>query len=358
MKRILLSVLALLPLTLAAQQLEYDVDFVTNFDNREYHSQWDDSHTIFGIRLTPTIGVSFADSLGGNHRLMGGVSYVQPFGSDWKRATVTPTVYYSYDYKGFRAHLGFVPYNQLTRTLPKYLMSDSLAFAYPNIQGALFQYKDDRGFVEAFCDWRGLPTATTREAFRIVVGGEAQWKMLRVGGYGHLNHLANYDKTQPRAGVCDDAYLNPFIGIDASHHTPLDSLRFDLGYLLGYQCNRPHELHLCHGMTAQFTLRWRFIEFDDQFYFGQNQMPLYGSLHSVLNQGEPFYQSPIYNSAELRFRVLRFPFAQLYFAWNMIYTQGEPLSHQQRVVLRFDVNRATIAQTKSRINDRKNNKEG
>lgn len=339
-----------------AQQLEYDIDFVTNFDNREYHSQYADDGTIFGIRLTPTIGLSVCDSLGGRHVLMGGVSYIQPFGVNWKAAKVTPTVYYQYQLRkhapqtsqavapSFTASLGFIPYNHLTRRLPKYLMSDSLDFVYPNIQGALFQYSDRRGYVDFFCDWRGMPTATTREAFRLVVAGEAKWKMLRVGGYGQLNHLANYDKSQPRAGVCDDAYANPYIGVDASHLTVLDSLRFDVGYLFGYQCQRAEVIQpvLCHGMTAQFTLRWRWIELDDNLYVGQNQMPHYGDLGAVLNQGEPFYQSPIYNSAELRFRVLRHDFAQLYLAWNMIYCKGEPLSHQQRVVLRFNLNRTNF----------------
>ncbi len=337
-----------------AQQLEYDIDFVTNFDNREYHSQYADDGTIFGIRLTPTVGLSVCDSLGGRHMLMGGVSYIQPFGANWKAAKVTPTVYYQYRLTrhsapasteaiapSFTASLGFIPYSHLTRHLPKYLMSDSLDFVYPNIQGALFQYSDRCGFIDLFCDWRGMPSADTREAFRLVVAGEAKWKMLRIGGYGQLNHLANYDKSQPRAGVCDDAYANPYIGVDASHLTVMDSLRFDIGYLFGYQCQRAEVIQpiLCHGMTAQFTLRWRWIELDDNLYIGQNQMPHYGDLGSVLNQGEPFYQSPIYNSTELRLRALRFPFAQLYLAWNMIYCKGEPLSHQQRVVLRLDLNR-------------------
>lgn len=350
-KLLILLMLSALLMPAHAQQLEYDIDFITNFDNREYHSQWDESQTIFGIRLSPSIGISFRDSLGGSHRLMAGASYVQPFGSNWKAAKVFPTAYYQYRLQGKKqahqaltASLGFVPYSHLTRRLPKYLMSDSLEFAYPNIQGALFQYADQRGFVDLFCDWRGMPSATTREAFRIVLAGEYQHKMLRLGGYAQLNHLANYDKSQPRAGVCDDAYANPYIGVDASHLTPLDSLRFDLGYLFGYQCQRTSTItpHLCHGMTAQFTLRWRFIELDDQFYFGQNQMPLYPTLGSTLNQGEPFYQARIYNSAELRLRALRFPFAQLYFAWNLIYAQGEPLSHQQRIVLRLDLNRHTF----------------
>lgn len=345
--RLSLIALALYLATPAAHavRLLWDVDFLTDFDNREYHSDLDNSQTIFGIRLTPTIGLELRDSLSGRHRLMAGASYIQPFGAGWRKAQVQPTVYYRYDYRGFAAALGFVPYSQLKAPLPKLLRSDSLAFVYPNIQGALFQYQNHLGYVEALCDWRGMQQASVREAFRIIVDGEARWNILRAGGFAQLNHLANVAEggdDVPYPGVADDAIVSPYIGVDASHLTVMDSLRFTLGYIFGYQRYRREELlNLCHGLSAQFVMRWRWLELDDQFYFGDNQMPHYSKFGQLLNQGEKFYQSKIYNSAEIRFRVVRFDFAQLYFAWNMIYTYGEPLSHQQRVVLRFDVNQDT-----------------
>ena len=62
-----------------AQTFSYDVDFITYFDNREYQSALQPSQTIFGTRLSPEIGAIFNDSLGGTHKLMAGVSYIQPF---------------------------------------------------------------------------------------------------------------------------------------------------------------------------------------------------------------------------------------------------------------------------------------
>ena len=146
----------------------YDVDFVFNFDNREYHDSYDNSQTILGFRLTPTIGVGFADSLGGKHKLMAGVSYIQPCGADWRHVQVLPTVYYQWDIRSFRAGLGFIPYDELISPLPDYLRSDSLAFMYPNIQGALFQYQSKWGYAQCFADWRGMYSKERRESFRIV----------------------------------------------------------------------------------------------------------------------------------------------------------------------------------------------
>ncbi|MDD3479264.1 MAG: hypothetical protein PHI42_02615 [Paludibacteraceae bacterium] len=129
---------------LSAQKFSYDVDFTTYFDNREYHSA-QPSQTIFGTRLSPEIGVLFNDSLGGTHKMMAGVSYIQPFGAQWQAAKLIPTVYYQYQQSGFTVNLGAIPYTHLLHALPDFLMSDSMTFAYPNMQGALFQYESKWG---------------------------------------------------------------------------------------------------------------------------------------------------------------------------------------------------------------------
>ncbi len=136
--KLLIGVLLISPSVLA-QKFVYNVDFVSYFDNREYHSTQQQSQTLFGMRLSPEIGLSLQDSLGGRHKLMAGLSYIQPFGATWKSAHLIPTIYYQYQQSGFTVNLGAIPYSTLTRALPNYLMSDSLSYAYPNIQGALMQ---------------------------------------------------------------------------------------------------------------------------------------------------------------------------------------------------------------------------
>ena len=54
--------LALISLNLKAEEdkvkMEYDIDFETRFDNREfYRSAFTNSMTIFGARLTPSVGL-------------------------------------------------------------------------------------------------------------------------------------------------------------------------------------------------------------------------------------------------------------------------------------------------------------
>ena len=61
----------------------YDVAFEMRFDNREfYRSDFTESMTIFGARLTPAAGLSvFQRETNMNHRLMVGIDIMKDFGA-------------------------------------------------------------------------------------------------------------------------------------------------------------------------------------------------------------------------------------------------------------------------------------
>ena len=60
----------------------YDVDFEMNFDNREYYkSAFSESMTIFGARLTPSVGLEAVQSDGTSHRVMIGADIMKDFGA-------------------------------------------------------------------------------------------------------------------------------------------------------------------------------------------------------------------------------------------------------------------------------------
>ena len=340
MKRQLLLLILLggVYMQVSAQEFVYDVDFISYFNNSEYHSDLQPSQTIFGTRLSPEIGVHFEDSLGGTHNMMVGVSYIQPFGSNWQSAKLFPTIYYQYKHNGFTANLGAIPYSHLIQALPDYLMSDSLTFAYPNIQGALFQYQSKWGFAEFLCDWRGMPSVTTREAFRLIINGQFNYNWFFTGGYGQLNHLANQSSGQPHLGVCDDIYINPFIGVNFSNKTPFDSLSLKAGYIVGMQRDRKHNItYTPQGAMIDLFARWKFLGIQNRFYTGDNLMPLYQEYGTLLNQGNSFYQSHIYNRTDLFIYLIQRQFVNCYFSWNLHYTENEKLGHQQQLVVRFNL---------------------
>ena len=79
----------------------YDAEFLFYFDNKECdRSPYADSQTLTGIRIAPEIGAGIADSTYGDHRLMAGVVYLQPFGAGWDAGKLRLTAYYSFGLAG------------------------------------------------------------------------------------------------------------------------------------------------------------------------------------------------------------------------------------------------------------------
>ncbi len=354
MKRIafIIGCLWLGTITLAAQKFLYDVDFVAFFDNREYQQPLQTPQTIFGTRLSPELGVGFQDNLGGKHRLIAGVHYIQPIGSNWREASFIPTVFYNYDYKGFRFFMGAIPYKHRIETLPDYLMYDSIAYFHPNIQGALLQYASDHGFVELMCDWRGRQTLERREMFRLVLNGRYHYKGLFtyfVGGNAQMNHKANYAAPTEREGVCDDILLSPYVGTDFSQPTPFDSLALRVSYIAGMQRYRmAQQQAITQGVYVETFLRWRFLGARNTFYYGKDMMPYYNVFGADLNQGDPFFQARWYNRTDLFAYIVRRSFVNVYFSWNFHKVPGAKLQHQQQLIATFSLGGIKKKDTKLR----------
>ena len=332
----ILTLLTLISCAINAQKFVYDIDFLTFFDNRESRIPSYPSKTLFGVRLSPEIGFEINDSTYGNHRLMAGASYTQPFGSQWTDIKICPTIYYRYRQQGFDLSLGFVPWRNIRTSLPDYLFSDSLRYFSPNIQGVHFGYSSHHGFAEFICDWRGMQSPETREAFRLLLAGEYHHQWFFAGGNAQLNHLAS--RLNAYDGVCDDITAQPFVGVNFSQLTPLDTLALRTSYILSYQRERrTNTLYIAHGFLAELSLKWRFLAVENNLYIGNPLMPLYPQYGPQLNQGETFYQHPIYNKTEFSVYILQRPFATLQFSWNLHYIPNHPLAHQQLLIAQINI---------------------
>ena len=315
----------------------YDVDFDTYFDNREYEAPYQMPQTIFNTRLSPSVGVGIRDYAGGKHQFMAGVRYTQRLGGDWKDVQFDPTIFYRYRYRGFDLSVGAIPYEHRLRALPDWLMYDSITYMHPNIQGALFQYEDHRGYVSLMCDWRGARTWSRREMFRVVADGEYHYRWLMVGGLAHLNHTACTDENGPLESLFDDINASVNLGANLSSLTPLDTFSIRAGYIYGFARERrlSDTRHL-HGMFVELYANWWFIGLKNTFYYGKNLQPFREKIGDLMCQGDPFYQAPLYNRTDIFLYLYRSSFVNFYFSWNMHY-DGHHLAHQQQLLLRFSL---------------------
>lgn len=92
--------------------LVYDVESFNFFDNREVHSPYQVSQTLFGSRLDAEVGLYFE-----SNKIMVGVTGVKDFGQSGI-AHADLTFYYHYEEGHFSGAFGAFPRKHLKRDLP------------------------------------------------------------------------------------------------------------------------------------------------------------------------------------------------------------------------------------------------
>lgn len=340
---ILLSAFCFSAISAQEQEKEYKfiwgVDAETVFDNREGDQTYSPQQTIFFSRLSPSLGVRFGKSEHEKinndgikkkytdvHKLVAGTHYIQPIGIGYKDNKFVPTAYYTFshmvikeekrdssiiridghtssDFKVWSVSFGMIP-RRLSYRLPEILWSDSMDYYNPNIRGILLQCtKNNLAFHEISLDWRSLQSADQREAFNVNYNVRKYFhRYLRgispffIGGNVQLNHLAKRNPAPEGEGVNDDMFAYPYIGWDFSDKTVFDRFRIKAGYAVSFdRCRAIGDWEVDGGLLADLHLLWKKIGIIETLYAGNKQFPLYPMYGSLLNMGDPHYQSSFYS---------------------------------------------------------------
>jgi hypothetical protein len=340
---ILLSAFCFSAISAQEQEKEYKfiwgVDAETVFDNREGDQTYSPQQTIFFSRLSPSLGVRFGKSEHEKinndgikkkytdvHKLVAGTHYIQPIGIGYKENKFVPTAYYTFshkvvkevkrdssvlridgtntpDFKVWSVSFGMIP-RRLSYRLPEILWSDSMDYYNPNIRGILLQCtKNNLAFHEISLDWRSLQSADQREAFNVNYNVRKYFhRYLRgispffIGGNVQLNHLAKRNPAPEGEGVNDDMFAYPYIGWDFSDETVFDRFRIRAGYAVSFdRCRAIGDWEVDGGLLADLHLLWKKIGIKETLYAGNKQFPLYPMYGSLLNMGDPHYQSSFYS---------------------------------------------------------------
>ena len=318
--------------------LYWSVGMKAIFDNREGDTQHAAAKTFFQTQLAPEIGISLYND---RHRIAAGVVWNQPIGCEWEGHRLSPTVYYRYQNKGLRFAMGMFGRDQLYAEMPNYIWNDSVKYSQRNIRGALIGYRNDKGYFQAFLDWRGMQTDTQREAFNIIASGErhhAGGKFLW-GGLAMMNHLA-LDKTTPDQHVVDNLLYNPYVGLNIDRlipQLPLDSCALRVGALGDLTRDRGDgDWKTPVGLWVDIDASWRFLELKNTFYAGGKLFPLYGRYNFILDQGEPYYAASLYNRTSVGIVFLKRKFMELKASLDFNVAPSH-FNFYQRVLLSFSI---------------------
>lgn len=318
----------------------WEVNLGSVFDNREGDAMMNHAKTFFFVTLAPEVGLKFTDK----DRIAGGAVWTQPLENGIKNGKIIPTLYYRHESDTWNFSMGMFPRTQLREPLPGFMWCDSLAYFQRNIRGALVQYSHRKGFFDAYIDWRGMQSETTREAFNIVFHGEWRPKnnLFLIGSHAMMNHLARRVNSPENEKVVDNFVVNPFVGLDFSHKTPLDSLIVKAGGVVSLERNRADDIgwRTPAGLWLDIVAEWKFLGIKNSLYAGGKLFPEYGLLGTELYQGEPFYRSSFYNRTDIYARILKNKYMNLEAQLNFNFAKNNFIFYQ-RIILDIHVGNIT-----------------
>jgi hypothetical protein len=184
MKKLLYVFITLLSFSATAQNFEYGLLFEGIGDNREYFSGKANSQTILGSRGAFEVGVAID-----NHRVRGGLSQLLEFGSELDFHTPKLTLYYNYSDEQKDFLFGAFP-RRGRIDFPLAMLTDTLLYYRPNIEGLFGEVHWSWGRQNGFVDWVSRQTEVNRENFMAGFSGEIFYKNLFFENYLLLFHDA------------------------------------------------------------------------------------------------------------------------------------------------------------------------
>ena len=280
----------------------YDVDFLMNFDNRElYRSAYSSSMTIFGARVTPSVGISVRPQAGEEHNVMIGADLMKDFGHGGSKILEEIVMYYRMQKDlgdtDLTLYAGIYPRSRTTWDYSPAFFSDSLLFYDNNLEGIMMQVKRPKASFEVACDWMGQYGDASRERFMILTSGEGMVvPFMSLGWSAYMYHFANSWQSK---GVVDNILINPYVKFDIGEQVGMQRLSFRIGWLQTMQHDRVNVGHYIFpgGGEFEFEARNWNVGILNRLFAGRNLMPYYNCLDnagvkygSSLYMGDPFYR--------------------------------------------------------------------
>jgi len=184
MKKLLSLLFILITIIGKSQDFEYQVLFEGIGDNREYFNNYGFPQTILGTRTAFEGGVS-----SDNHKIRLGFSYLYEFGSEPDAQKIKPTIYYQFENQ--KIDFLFGSFSRRDKIdFPLAMLTDTLLYYRPNIEGMLGELHWDWGRQNAFIDWVSRQTEFKSEIFTAGASGEIFVKNFFLQNYILMTHDA------------------------------------------------------------------------------------------------------------------------------------------------------------------------
>jgi hypothetical protein len=314
----------LINLTCAAQHPDFYLGFDQILDNREYFTRYADDQTIFGARINPGVAFGF-DSL---HAVYLGINYMVEFGGDLLGVKPQLDLYYSYQAEHLQMKFGSFPRREVME-YPLFLLTDSLDYYRPNLEGASIRYQWSWGTVHGWVDWTGRASQETRESILAGIDATLRLGMFYVAPTATRYHLARSRAPDDMNQVRDDGSILVLAGVDLSDRLFFDQLEFASGLATTYKQQRPARYYQWfNGWYSRLDIRYWIFGIKGTCYFGDP---------SPLAYGDPLYTSGNYARIDLFMDPFKNPRISSKFAWNFHILPWDGLYMSQQILIHISL---------------------
>lgn len=183
MKKLLTILFILITFLGKSQDFEYKVLFEGIGDNREYFNELAYPQTILGARGAFEVGIK-----SDNHRIRTGLSQLLDFGSDFDTQKPKLTLYYQFIDTDKQFLFGAFPRRDKI-DFPLAMLTDTLLYYRPNIEGMFGKVLWNWGNQNAFVDWMQHQTDVNREIFTVGFSGELFFGNFFIEDYFVMTHI-------------------------------------------------------------------------------------------------------------------------------------------------------------------------
>ncbi len=255
-----------------SQTFEWKVGVHGFFDNREYFNKYAADQTIFGSRLFAEGGVALNDF----NRIMTGFNYLYEFGGKGNLLIPDITLYYKGNKGPVSLYFGAFPRRGLIAH-PRILLSDTLNYYRPNVDGLFFEFRKPWGYGNIWIDWTGRKTVTKQERF--LFGGSGY---LHKGSWFYKHYFViSHDGLPLHPSFFDHIRNNGglvvLLGTDLSSKTMLDTVTVSSGLALSYDGIRNvYDRKTVYGWYTELHLFYKGFGIHGTCYLGDNQTLVYG----------------------------------------------------------------------------------
>ena len=297
----------------------YDAYFDYKFDNREFNDddeQYTESMTLYGARLTPSVGLQVRQKSNVSHRLMLGIDIMKEFGKHPVSVAESPehdrglentrlfreiSFYYGIDARfdrwNIKGYAGIFPRAFTEGEYSPAFFSDSLKFYDNNLEGALIKAYGPKTYMELAFDWNGKYGSYRREQFNAFGYGKYTFNDFVSAGLVFKYH--HYANAVEYGSVVDDAMIQPFVRVGVEKLCGWQDISATLSWYQTMQQDRRQRYGKSNPGGAELTLsvrNWN-VGIENRWYYGKSLMPFYGLVDdggfkygNNLYAGSPFYR--------------------------------------------------------------------